>query len=129
MAVQPGLCVTWSKTPKTGFLTTRLIWYSYILCSVEYTCTLHVVASLCYKMSVVIGVACEHQRHVPDCALVQSDRRRFLLFHGNSICPLVYYSRNLKVVVVGVLPDRKPGDGFSCDIAKNDAKYFFIFFL
>ena len=23
--VQPGLCWTWSKTPKTGFLTTRLI--------------------------------------------------------------------------------------------------------
>ena len=23
---QPGLCPTWSKTPKTGFLTTRLIW-------------------------------------------------------------------------------------------------------
>ena len=26
MTVQPGLCRTWSKTPKTGFLTTRLIW-------------------------------------------------------------------------------------------------------
>ena len=25
MAVQPGLCGTWSETPKTGFLTTRLI--------------------------------------------------------------------------------------------------------
>ena len=25
MAVQPGLCRTWSKTPKTGFLTTRII--------------------------------------------------------------------------------------------------------
>ena len=24
MAVQPGLCQTWSQTPKTGFLTTRL---------------------------------------------------------------------------------------------------------
>ena len=24
-AVQPGLCGTWSETPKTGFLTTRLI--------------------------------------------------------------------------------------------------------
>ena len=24
-AVQPGLCRTWSETPKTGFLTTRLI--------------------------------------------------------------------------------------------------------
>ena len=24
MAAQPGLCRTWSKTPKTGFLTTRL---------------------------------------------------------------------------------------------------------
>ena len=25
MTVQPGLCQTWSETPKTGFLTTRLI--------------------------------------------------------------------------------------------------------
>ena len=24
-AVQPGLCRTWSETPKTGFLTTRLV--------------------------------------------------------------------------------------------------------
>ena len=28
LIVQPGLCGTWSETPKTGFLTTRLIWYS-----------------------------------------------------------------------------------------------------
>ena len=28
MAVQPGLCRTWSETPKTGFLTLRLICYS-----------------------------------------------------------------------------------------------------
>ena len=27
VAVQPGLCRTWSETPKTGFLTTRLICY------------------------------------------------------------------------------------------------------
>ena len=25
MAAQPGMCRTWSETPKTGFLTTRLI--------------------------------------------------------------------------------------------------------
>ena len=25
VVVQPGLCQTWSETPKTGFLTTRLI--------------------------------------------------------------------------------------------------------
>ena len=25
VAVQPGLCGTWSETPKTGFLTTRLV--------------------------------------------------------------------------------------------------------
>ena len=25
VVVQPGLCETWSETPKTGFLTTRLI--------------------------------------------------------------------------------------------------------
>ena len=28
VAVQPGLCRTWSETPKTGFLTTRLIFLS-----------------------------------------------------------------------------------------------------
>ena len=28
VAVQPGLCGTWSETPKTGFLTTRLIYTS-----------------------------------------------------------------------------------------------------
>ena len=27
VVVQPGLCGTWSETPKTGFLTTRLIRY------------------------------------------------------------------------------------------------------
>ena len=26
VAVQPGLCGTWSETPNTGFLTTRLIY-------------------------------------------------------------------------------------------------------
>ena len=30
VAVQPGLCQTWSETPKTGFLRTRLI-YSYLV--------------------------------------------------------------------------------------------------
>ena len=28
MAVQPGLCRTWSETPKTGFLTMRLTCFS-----------------------------------------------------------------------------------------------------
>ena len=28
VAAQPGLCGTWSETPKTGFLTTRLISFS-----------------------------------------------------------------------------------------------------
>ena len=32
---QPGLCWTWSETPKTGFLRMRLIyfWVSYEICS------------------------------------------------------------------------------------------------
>ena len=29
VAVQPGLCGTWSETPKTGFLTTRLKSYCF----------------------------------------------------------------------------------------------------
>ena len=35
VTVQPGLCGTWSETPKTGFLTTRLI------CTCMITCLLH----------------------------------------------------------------------------------------
>ena len=31
MAVQPGLYQTWSKTPKTGFLTTRLILKNFLV--------------------------------------------------------------------------------------------------
>ena len=31
MTVRPGLCRTWSETPKTGFLTTRLILYQVVL--------------------------------------------------------------------------------------------------
>ena len=30
VAVQPGLCQTWSETPKTGFLTTRLKYMSLV---------------------------------------------------------------------------------------------------
>ena len=29
VATQPGLCRTWSETPKTSFLTTRLICFSF----------------------------------------------------------------------------------------------------
>ena len=40
VAVQPGLCWTWSETPKTGFLTTRLILsYSIGKCIVSTSCT------------------------------------------------------------------------------------------
>ena len=33
MAVQPGLCFTWSETPKTGFLASRLILVSFFQAS------------------------------------------------------------------------------------------------
>ena len=36
VAVQPGLCRTWSETPKTGFFTTRL---KYRPCIVSTSCT------------------------------------------------------------------------------------------
>ena len=32
VAVQPGLCETWSETPKTGFLRTRLKFAVHFLC-------------------------------------------------------------------------------------------------
>ena len=35
VVVQPGLCRTWSETPKTGFLTTRLKSEKVILVSVQ----------------------------------------------------------------------------------------------
>ena len=45
MAVQPGLYRTWSETPKTGFLATKLIWFSigYLHSNIRITrpCGLH----------------------------------------------------------------------------------------
>ena len=35
MAAQPGLCGSWSETPKTGFLTTRLIFFASLLIHVH----------------------------------------------------------------------------------------------
>ena len=40
VAAQPGLCQTWSETPKTGFLTSRLIILVCLLCN-EYFQTKH----------------------------------------------------------------------------------------
>ena len=40
VAVQPGLCRTWSETLKTGFLTTRLkccLWVIYVRCRTTFT--------------------------------------------------------------------------------------------
>ena len=37
MVVQPGLCGTWSETPKTGFLTTRLILFPNFNLKFEYS--------------------------------------------------------------------------------------------
>ena len=36
MAVQPGLCRTWSETPKTGFLSTRLNYYDALVASLSF---------------------------------------------------------------------------------------------
>ena len=44
MAVQPGLCQTWSETPKTGFLTKRLM--SYMVCEFMYSTISRHVGSL-----------------------------------------------------------------------------------
>ena len=35
MIAQPGVCQTWSETPKTGFLTTRLICLVVVFVAVE----------------------------------------------------------------------------------------------
>ena len=44
VTVQPGLCGTWSETPKTGFLTTRLI-SGFVYCHLHVTC---IVSLACY---------------------------------------------------------------------------------
>ena len=50
MAVQPRLCRTWSETPKTGFLTTRLISQQSSLClTCSETCKTHFLAHLTYS--------------------------------------------------------------------------------
>ena len=38
VAVQPGLCRTWSETPKTGFLVTGLICIFEVLSTISKTC-------------------------------------------------------------------------------------------
>ena len=38
VAVQPSLCLTWSETPKTGFLTTRLVLYRQFLYPIFSAC-------------------------------------------------------------------------------------------
>ena len=43
VAVQPGLCRTWSETPKTGFLTTRLKYISTLPSSKDETTCWHVL--------------------------------------------------------------------------------------
>ena len=35
VVVQPVSCGTWSETPKTGFLTTRLIFQRYLICKFQ----------------------------------------------------------------------------------------------
>ena len=40
VAVQPGLCGTWSETPKTGFLTTKLMYCDLYSCFVCLCCGL-----------------------------------------------------------------------------------------
>ena len=59
MAVQPGLCRTWSETPKTGFLTTRLICeqqrgVSAIIAPMEY-CMISTYVVFCFNKDYYIS--------------------------------------------------------------------------
>ena len=49
MVVQPGLCRTWSETPKTGFVTTRLILLNKYLIS-TFVFAIRIVQSLFYLL-------------------------------------------------------------------------------
>ena len=52
VAVQPGLCQTWSETPKTGFLTTRLIYATLNITKTQVELP---------KLRQAIGPKCEHR--------------------------------------------------------------------
>ena len=45
VAVQPGLCQTWSETPKTGFLTTRL--------TISHACSSYLFPHMSGQMSAI----------------------------------------------------------------------------
>ena len=57
VTVQPGLCRTWSETPKTGFLTTRLILYRYMYVyeSIILGCTFIRILLLVFTIFVLIS--------------------------------------------------------------------------
>ena len=75
----PGLCGTWSETPKTGFLTTRLIFVQLNLCLFLNSC---LTEPLCWalcpaktQISLVVrkpvfGVS-DQVRHKPGCTTTQ----------------------------------------------------------
>ena len=65
MAVQPGLYLTWSETPKTGFLTTRLI----SGCGAQS----HVIPS--FLDSLIIEISVDPDQNVPTEHVLHSDVR------------------------------------------------------
>ena len=68
MVVQPGLCPTWSETPKTGFLRTRLI------------CQRRLLKPLILESPTVIG--CMRSRHSYLCHFNRHDSRQGYRFRG-----------------------------------------------
>ena len=53
-SVQPSLCWTWLETPKTGFLTTRLIFKTEIL---------HHLNDLCFRLNTIYFTSITQKAH------------------------------------------------------------------
>ena len=84
VAVQAGSCLTWSQTPKTNFLVTRLIWYTDYSDYVAYTSTkgihLSCGSSFCFVLCSCMGLimrkpvfgVCDQARLKPACSATET---------------------------------------------------------
>ena len=77
VAIQPGLCRTWSEYPKTGFLTTRLnygcfpLWFRGRDCGADYIvpdhCLPFTFCMLQVQTNALLGAILEYVRYLPLC--------------------------------------------------------------
>ena len=70
MAVQPGLCGTWSEAPKTGFLTTRLIKQGPANKSIVYESLIQHVFATFNAVTFYVARSCTCKAHQFDTSIV-----------------------------------------------------------